>query len=85
MPLGLTCKGLVRPTSEQKFTGLIFNQCSGKISLSKERMRRIRLSLLYTAEKGFATGDEMRALLRHCNWGACYAANSFQYSRSLTA
>ncbi|CAK0841243.1 unnamed protein product, partial [Prorocentrum cordatum] len=67
---GLTCKGLEGPSAEATFTGLVFDEAKGRVGLSRRRMWRIRLSLLHVADRGSATGDEVRVLLGHFTWGA---------------
>ncbi|CAK0867614.1 unnamed protein product, partial [Prorocentrum cordatum] len=68
--VGLRCKGLEGPCAEATFTVLVFDEARGRVGLSRWRMRRIRLSLLHVADRGSATGDEMRVLLGHFTWGA---------------
>ncbi|CAK0812627.1 unnamed protein product, partial [Prorocentrum cordatum] len=67
---GLTCQGLEGPSAEATFAGLVFDEAKGRVGLSRWRMWRIRLSLLHVADRGSATGDEMRVLLGHFTWGA---------------
>ena len=64
------CKGVQEPSPEATFTGLVFDEMRGRVGLSRRRMWRIRLSFLHVADRGSATGDELRVLLGHFTWGA---------------
>ena len=67
---GLICKGVERSGGLQKFTGLHFDVESGKISLGRERLWRLRLGLLYAADQRHITGDDLRRLVGHFTWAA---------------
>ncbi|CAK0791906.1 unnamed protein product, partial [Prorocentrum cordatum] len=68
--LGLKCKGVEAAGSDTTFTGLSFEVASGKIRLSRSRTWKLRLALLHTASRGWASGDELRHLLGHWCWAA---------------
>ncbi|CAK0842885.1 unnamed protein product [Prorocentrum cordatum] len=67
---GFRCKGLEEPTSEVKFTGLVFDQKAGAIRVSRERMWRARLAFLHVCDRGWASGDELMILVGRFTWAA---------------
>ncbi|CAK0881152.1 unnamed protein product [Prorocentrum cordatum] len=67
---GLKCKEMELPSEHQKFTGLIFDRESGRISLGRSRMWKIRQALLCQASQRYATGKELASLVGHFNWAA---------------
>ncbi|CAK0869005.1 unnamed protein product [Prorocentrum cordatum] len=67
---GLQCKEMEPPSDHQKFTGLIFDRESGRISLGRSRMWKIRQALLCQASQRYATGKELASLVGHFNWAA---------------
>ncbi|CAK0838344.1 unnamed protein product [Prorocentrum cordatum] len=67
---GLVTKDMELPQDEQPFTRLIFEKGSGRISLSRSRIWRIRRAFQYAAEADKLTGVQMRMLLGHYTWAA---------------
>ncbi|CAK0825783.1 unnamed protein product, partial [Prorocentrum cordatum] len=70
LAVGLVTKDMELPQDEQPFTGLIFEKGSGRISLSRSRIWRIRRAFQYAAEADKLTGVQMRMLLGHYTWAA---------------
>ncbi|CAK0853843.1 unnamed protein product [Prorocentrum cordatum] len=66
----LKCKGVHSDPWDQKFTGLNFDFETGRISVSRGRVWRLRLALLEVAERGYCSGDDMLSLLGHYTWAA---------------
>ncbi|CAK0837915.1 unnamed protein product, partial [Prorocentrum cordatum] len=66
----LKCKGVHSDPWDQKFTGLNFDFETGRISVSKGRVWRLRLALLEVAERGYCSGDDMLSPLGHYTWAA---------------
>ncbi|CAK0823926.1 unnamed protein product, partial [Prorocentrum cordatum] len=67
---GLICKGVERSGGLQKFTGLNFDVETGKISLGRGRLWRLRLGLLCAADQRHITGGDLRRLVGHFTWAA---------------
>ncbi|CAK0909111.1 unnamed protein product, partial [Prorocentrum cordatum] len=70
LAVGLVTKDMELPQDEQPFTGLIFEKGSGRISLSRSRIWRIRRAFQFAAEADKLTGVQMRMLLGHYTWAA---------------
>ncbi|CAK0798858.1 unnamed protein product, partial [Prorocentrum cordatum] len=70
LAVGLVTKDMELPQDEQPFTGLIFEKGSGRISLSRSRIWRIRRAFQFAAEADKLTGAQMRMLLGHYTWAA---------------
>ncbi|CAK0812350.1 unnamed protein product, partial [Prorocentrum cordatum] len=66
----LKCKGVQSDPWDQKFTGLNFDFETGRISVSKGRIWRLRLALLEVTERGYCSGDDMLSVLGHYTWAA---------------
>ncbi|CAK0857433.1 unnamed protein product, partial [Prorocentrum cordatum] len=62
---GLQVKGVEGPSDSQTFTGMLFDRASGRISLSRERIWRLRAVLLFAAGQRYLTGRQMRRLVGH--------------------
>ncbi|CAK0905955.1 unnamed protein product [Prorocentrum cordatum] len=67
---GLQVKGVEGPSDSQTFTGMEFDRTSGRISLSRERIWRLRAALLFAADQRYLTGRQMRRLVGHYTWSA---------------
>ncbi|CAK0901668.1 unnamed protein product, partial [Prorocentrum cordatum] len=70
LAVGLVTKDMELPQDERPFTGLIFEKGSGRISLSRSRIWRIRRAFQFAAEADKLTGVQMRMLLGHYTWAA---------------
>ncbi|CAK0808121.1 unnamed protein product [Prorocentrum cordatum] len=70
MRRGLIAKGVVPPCEMQSFAGLTFDAASGKTSLSRKRLWRLRLALLRAAELGSISGTQLRRLVGRVAWAA---------------
>jgi hypothetical protein len=68
--VGLSCKPADEPELEQVFTGLTFHRDTGRITVARGRIWRLRLGLHQLAKRGFATGEEIGRVLGHFTW-AC--------------
>ncbi|CAK0801273.1 unnamed protein product, partial [Prorocentrum cordatum] len=67
---GLQVKGVEGPSDSQTFAGMVFDRTSGRISLSRERIWRLRAALLFAADQRYLTGRQMRRLVGHYTWSA---------------
>ncbi|CAK0837725.1 unnamed protein product, partial [Prorocentrum cordatum] len=68
--VGLKCKGVMEPKDLQTFTGITFERRSGPVGISPGRMWKVRLALLFVADRRSATGGEILSLLGHFTWAA---------------
>ena len=64
----MKCKGLSLAADLQLFTGLVFDRGSGRISLAKPKMWRLRLALLAAADLPYISGTELHRLIGHYTW-----------------
>ncbi|CAK0877595.1 unnamed protein product [Prorocentrum cordatum] len=63
--VGLKCKGVMELDDLQTFTGITFERRSARIGISAARMWRVRLALLFVADRRSATRGEISSLLGH--------------------
>ncbi|CAK0870032.1 unnamed protein product, partial [Prorocentrum cordatum] len=68
--VGLKCKGAMEPEDLQTITGITFERRSGRVGISPGRMWKIRLALLFVADRRPATGGEFFSLLGRFTWAA---------------
>ena len=64
----MKCKGLRESGGQQEFTGLVIDAATGLIKVPQRRIWRIRLSIVYVLRRGWATGDQIRAIASDFTW-----------------
>ena len=65
---GLTCSDVVCGTTDEPFLGLHFGRNTGKISVRRHRIWRIRLAILHVIRLGRCSGLQLQIILSHFTW-----------------
>lgn len=67
---GLECGTEDHGDEEQVFTGLTIDRHSGRVSVAKKRLWRLRLAIDFVLKTNRMTGSQMRRIVGHITWCA---------------